>query len=177
MNLGSQKDVMVTGIVTGREVKKNKDGRVEKLLLQVQITEPDDIQTVEFMNQAGSDINPPDGARVLITQNGDSYKIAICSDDNIVPSMNAGEQKIYSTNAGSIAAFINLLSTGNIELNGNANTAVAFAALATAFNQLKSDFNSHIHTGVTTGGGTSGTPQTPTAADIAPAEVTEVKLP
>jgi hypothetical protein len=91
--------------------------------------------------------------------------------------MEIGERKLYSQDGGLIKAFINLLVGGDIELNGNANTAVAFAALETAFNQLKSDFNTHTHTGVTTGPGVSGTPSTPSAADMSGAEVDTVKLP
>ena len=167
---------VTTGIVTGREVQKNIDGTVEKLLLQVQITDPDDIQTVEQMTQSGEDTNPANGAKVVIVQNGVSYKMAIAVDDGIVPTMNPGEKKLYSISSGAIQAFINLLANGDIELNGNAKSAVSFAELKTAFDQLKSDFDTHIHSGVTTGAGVSGVPTASTTADIDPAEVDTVRL-
>ncbi len=164
------------GQVIGREIKKNRDGSSDKLLLTVEITETDDIQTVELMRQAGEDTNPPDGSKVLILSVGDAWKIAVASDDGIVPSVNPGEKKLYSTNSGAIQAFINLLADGTIEINGSTDFAVRFTALETAFNQLKSDLNSHVHSGVTAGGASTMMPTTPSTADITPAKVEEVKL-
>lgn len=164
------------GTVTGREITKNRDGLVNKLMLQVRITADDDIQTVEYYSQAGDDTSPPDGSSVIILSIGEAWKIAIGTDDGIVPSMSPGEKKIYSTSSGSISAFINLKEDGTIEINGNTDFAVAFNDLETAFNQLKSDFNTHTHASVTS----LGTPTVPvpqSTADISPAKVSEVKLP
>lgn len=166
----------LTGKVTGREFTTNRDGDVDKIMLQVEISDPDDIQTVELMSQSGEDTNPPDGSRIAILTIGESYKIAIASDDGIVPTMNPGEKKIYSSDIGIIKAFINFLVDGTLELNGNADFAVRFSALETAFNQFKTDYNGHTHATVAS----IGTPTIPipiTAADITPAKVDEVKLP
>ena len=167
---------VMAGEVTGSVVANNRDGDVAKLLLQVRISDTDDIQTVEFKSQAGDDTHPPIGSKVYILSIGESWKIAIASDDDIVPSMAVGEKKIYSTESGTIKAFINLLSTGVIELNGNADFAVRFTALETAFNQFKSDYNSHTHVSVTSLA--SPTPPLPqTTADMSGAKVDEVTLP
>jgi hypothetical protein len=73
---------------------------------------------------------------------------------------------------------VNWLATGILELNGNADFAVRYNALETAFNQLQADFDAHTHL-------YSPGPGTPTqtaatvasTADITPAKVDEVKLP
>lgn len=169
---------MTTGTVTGREFKKNRDSGNIRLLLQVQITDSDDVQTVEYMAASGEDSSPPDGSKVLILGIGSAYKIAIAADDNIEPSMLEGEKKLYSIDAGVIAAFINFLQSGIIEINGNADFLVRYNALETAFNQLKSDFDTHGHL-YTPGGGTPTQTGPPPAssADITPAKVDTVKVP
>ena len=173
-----------TGIVTGSEFKKNRDGGNARLLLQVQITDADDVQTVEYMSPPGEDSNPPDGSKVLIVDVGLAYKIAIAADDNIQPSMQEGEKKLYSISDGSIAAFINFLQGGTIEINGNNDFAVRFSELETGFNQMKTDFNNFInifntHTQVVSGGSAQAPaiPGVQTSADISGAKVNEVKLP
>lgn len=166
------------GKVTGREVIKNRDGKNDRLMLQVEITDKDDIQTVELRNQYGEDNNPVNGSQVIIIDIGTAFKLAIAAEDGITPSMNPGEKKIYSVSGGAIAAFINFLADGIFEINGNADFAVAFDDLKIAFDQLKSDFDSHTHL-YTPGSGTptqTGTPPASTA-DIDPAKVNTVKLP
>jgi len=170
------------GIIKSREIKKNKDGEQEKILLQVEISDPDDIQTVELMTTSGDDSNPPDESRVFIVDVGGAYKIAIAVDDLITPSMSPGEKNLYSSENGTIKAFINLLKTGILELNGNTDYAVRYSKLNTAFNQLRNDFNlflTHVHSGGFGGGATGPAtpPFSPSTASIAAAKVEEVKLP
>lgn len=165
--------MIASGRVTGREIKTNMDGQTAKMILQVEITDPEDIQTIELMRQAGEDTNPPNDSRVIILSVG-SYRVAVASDDGIVPTMGAGEKKLYSTSAGSIAAFLNFLSTGIIEINGNDDFAVAFNDLKTEIDQLVSDYNSHTHVET---GGTTATPLPQSTVDITPAKVATVKLP
>jgi hypothetical protein len=191
------------GTVTGFEIKPNKDGTSSRRMLQVKFNgDDDDIQTVEQFCEFGNDSVPiidlPDasppvvGTKVIVISITESWKIAIAADDNIEPSMLEGEKKLYSLdNTGAISAFINWLNTGIIEINGNADFAVAFTDLKTAFDQLKTDFddlvskyNGHIHT--TTATVSTGSPgvisattstDSPTTADIDPAKVDTVKLP
>ena len=164
------------GTVTGFEIGPNRDGTKDVLKLQVQISDPDDIQTVEYMSSAGDDTIPPIGSIVTILSAGPAWKIAIASNDNIAPSMSEGERKIYSSSGGVIKAFINFLNTGILELNGNSDFAVRFNALETGFNTLRGDHNTflvHVH-------GASGTPPVPPAvpstASISAAKVDEVKI-
>lgn len=168
-----------TGIVKGHEFKKNRDGTGDRLLLQVQMTDPLDVQTVELMAQAGVDVNPPEDSRIIILDMGPSYKIAVGADDGIVPTVEPGEKKIYSSAGGAIKAFIKWVKDGILHLNGDADNAVKFSPLETAFNQLQSDFDTHVHQyipGVLSPIPTAA-PTNPSTADIAPAKVDTVKLP
>lgn len=74
------------------------------------------------------------------------------------------------------SAIVTLTGTTQVELNGNTNFAVKYTELKTAFDQLKSDLNSHVHTGVTTGGGSSGPPATPSVADMSPSKNSTVLM-
>lgn len=177
---------MTTGKIKGFEVKKNRDGSGDRLMLQVEISDPDDTQTVELMSQSGDDAVPPIDSRVLITSVGSAYKIAVAVDDGITPSMAEGERKIYSIDAGAIAAFINFLNTGILELNGNADFAVRYGQLQTAFDELKADFNNFIttvynlHSHPTAPTGPVSTPSvtgSSSAADITGAKIEEIKVP
>jgi len=177
---------MITGIVKGYEVKKNRDGAGARLMLQVEITDPDDIQTVELMSASGEDNVPPIDSRVLIVSVGSAYKIGIAIDDGITPSMSDGEKKMYSIASGAISAFINLLNTGIIELNGNADFAVRYNALETAFDELKTDFNNfvttvyNVHNHPTAPTGPVSPPSatgSSSAADITGAKIDEIKVP
>ena len=161
-----------TGIITGRTLQKNRDGTGNRIMLQVEMTNPDDIQTVELYAPGGQDVNPPDGSRVVIIEIAPTYKIAIVADDGIEPSMLDGEQKLYATDGISILSFINLLTDGNIELNGNADFAVRFAALNTALQTFVIAINAVLATKADA----SGTPGALTL-DITGAKVNEVKVP
>jgi len=166
------------GTVTGRSTAKNRDGEGNRLLLQVEMSNADDVQTIEMINAPGEDSNPPKGSQVLIVDLGSAFKAAIAADDGVAPSMAEGEKKLYSISAGAVVAFINLLASGELELNGNADFAVRYNALETAFNQLQADFDAHTHL-YTPGAGTptqTGAPPASTA-DITGAKVDTVKVP
>jgi phage gp45-like len=172
----------MVGTIKGFTIGKNKDGDKNVLLLQVEITDPEDVQTIQLYKQAGEDTNPPINSEAIIAQLGEAWKIAIATDDGIEPSMNAGEKKLYSSSGGEIKAFINFLADGVLELNGNTDNVTRFNALEIGFNQLRNDFNlflTHVHSGVVTGGGNSGPPNPPvipSTADISGAKVEEVKI-
>jgi phage gp45-like len=164
------------GTVTGREIRPNIDGSKDVLLLQVEITDPEDIQTVEVIGHAGEDSNPPDGSTVLIVKVGNAWKLAPAVNDGIEPdaSLTPGEKKVYSSDGGTIKSFIKwlknklVLSGDVIEVNGSADFAVRLNALNTALQTMLTSLNADI---VTAGG--SGT----TTLDISGAKVDTVKLP
>lgn len=160
------------GIVTGYTIGKNRDGDHDVWLLQVQISEPDDIQTVELFSPGGEDNGPVIGSRVIILDLGPAWKIAIAVDDGLTPSVGAGEKKIYSLDGAVIQAFMTLFASGIIHINGDDDFAVRFNALDTALQTLVGSINTVLSTKLD-GGGTAGT----LSLDISPAKVDTVKLP
>jgi len=160
------------GTVRGFNIDKNRDGLKNVLLLQVEMSDPDDIQIVEYMSYAGDDTIPPVGSIVTILSAGPAWKIAIACNDNIAPSMGEGEKKLYSSDGGAIKAFINFLVGGNLELNGNGNSAVTYSALNTALQGLVTAINSALALKLD-GAGSAGV----LSLDISSAEENSVRLP
>lgn len=186
------------GKVTGHEIRKNRDGVDDVCLLQVEVSDPDDIQTIEWYQASGVDSVPPINSLVAFLPAGRAWMIALGANDGIVPVSTPGDYKVYSSAGGVIKAFLKLLSTGLarlealiieiissggieitatgiteingsvVELNGNTDFAVRFSVLSTAFNQLLADYNIHAHGGAGT--------DTPSSAAIAGAAVSDVKL-
>ena len=164
---------MTTGIITGYEIGRNKTGTKDVVLLQVRITDKDDIQTVELMNNAGDGSIPAMGSRVVISQLGPAWKIGVAiSDDGIAPEVTAGEVHHYSQDAGTIQAFIKLLKSGIIEMNGNTDFAVRFLALDTALQTFLTDLNAKLVIAFTAVGGS----WPGTSVNISGAKIDEVKV-
>lgn len=159
------------GTVRGREIRKNRNGDDDVLLLQVEISEADDVQTVELMTHAGDESSPENGARVVLLQIGPAWVVALAADDLIAPGITPGERRVYSQDGGARKATIYWRTDGQLELNGTGDFAVRFNALEVAFNQLKSDFDAH---GGHFGGEVAPPPST---ADISGAKVDTVELP
>lgn len=168
-----------TGIVKNVEIRKNKDGQNLVVLLQVVISDPDDVQTVEWISLPGRDSGIRVDDEVLIVAVG-STKYAIAVDDGVAPEAQSGEEIIYSRDLeGAKAAQIILRVNGDIEINGDADFAVRFSPLQTQFNELNDAFNSHTHL-YAPGTGTltetvAADPQS--AADISGAKIDTIKVP
>ena len=87
-----------------------------------------------------------------------------------------GETAIYSTDAdGAEQAVIKWRADGSIELNGNTKRLVTYAELNTALQTFITALNGHTHSGVSTGGGTSGPPSAPASLNISAAQTTTIK--
>ncbi len=165
-----------TGIVKGQEIKKNLDGDQNVRILQVEITEPDDVQTIQQFTWPGDDNAPVDGDTVVILEISPAYKVVIGIQDQIDPEVDSGERKLYSQALGAIKAFIFLKKDGNMELNGTGDFAVRFNQLKIGFDKLKTDFNLfllHVH-------GAAGTPPVPPAipstASVDSAKINDIEV-
>ncbi|MGD9157305.1 MAG: hypothetical protein PVG39_02770 [Desulfobacteraceae bacterium] len=162
---------MELGIIRGYEIRTNKDGPQNKLLLQVEMI-PGDVRTVEFMPQAGEDTNPAIGSRVYVISAAAGYQIAISSTDDLTPEVDSGEKELYSTNGSSKLARLKLNLDSEIELNGNADYAVSWTDLESILQQLVTDINTIFVTaadGAVYGGGLT--------IDLSAAKVDKVRLP
>lgn len=184
---------MKTGVIVGIENSTNRDAENNRLLLSVEISDPDDVQIVELILPFGLDMHPPVGSKVFLDDAGEAYKIAFAIDDGIDPTTEEGESIVYSVSEGAIVAqtyykkdgdieiesigggTVNLRNAGIVEVNGAIDFMVRYTALATAFNELKAAFNAHKHGGVQTGIGESAGPSVSSSADITLAKIINVK--
>ena len=88
-----------------------------------------------------------------------------------------------------IAGNVNTTATGTVKITGSSTTLlgsgastvklgsetpVDFIALLSSINKILTAFNAHTHSGVTVGGGTSGTPSTPLATFISGTDYTSI---
>ncbi len=178
-------------IIKGSQVKKNRDGKNPVRILQCEITDPKDIQSVELMTPDGEDSNPEDNTSCIIIQMGDAYKMAISVDDGVASTVDKGEKKIYSYVAGIIKASLHLLRTGEIrlandagsikimpngkiQLRGSGDFAVGFNQLQVLWAAMTTVFNTHTH-GALDISGTPG-PSAPMAVDISSAKKGNIEL-
>jgi len=136
-------EVAASGIVTGRKVGKNKDADHSVLLLQAELTAGDDIQTIELMNQAGEECNPPNGSKISILNIGRAFRVAVASNDKIAPVTTPGEKRVYSTGAdgAEVVAQIHLHDDGTIEVKNAGATVTVTPAGAV---QVVADGNTEI---------------------------------
>lgn len=160
-----------TGVIKGREIAKNRDGGRDVLLLQVELTDKDDVQTVELLQGAGDQYNPPDDSKVLVISNGAAYKIAIAIDDLVALSIEVGERAIRAVLDGAVKSSLLCKVDGNLVLNEGTDFAIQFTAMKVAFDQLVSDHNAHFHPS------NGAPPTTPTTADMSGAKIDKVRLP
>jgi len=144
---------MQIGKITGREIRTNKDGSEDVILLQVEVSDSDDIQTVELHRGAGVDLNPPDGSIVVLLGAGPAWQIAVASNDNVTPEgLDEGAYQIYASDAGAKTANVHCKPGGDTVLNNGTDYAVQYTELKSAFDQLTTDFdalvavvNAHVH--------------------------------
>lgn len=165
--------MVAIGRVTGQTIAENRDGVTAVRLLQVEMSAPGDVQTVQYMPMAGDDSPPQNGDLVAVLSIGPAFQVALAVQDSVVPSMAAGEKKVYARDgAGDIAAFLNLRASGDLELNGSGNSAVTFAQLKTVIDAFVIALNALFATKLD-GGGAAGL----LTLDITAAESPTVKLP
>lgn len=164
-----------TGIVVGRRVDKNRGGSRDVLLLQVQITDVKDVQTVELMQGSGDQYNPENGSKVLIISNGPSYRIAIAVDDLVFTALEVGERAIRAVLNGQVKSSVHCKVDGDTVLNSGTNFAARFNELESEFDELNDKFNSHLHP--FTGTGTVQQTLQQSNADISQAKSETVRLP
>ena len=177
-----------TGKVLSSEVAANKDGDTDVRLLTVELSDSDDIQTIEYYDDGGRDYRPPDGAEVVVIDVSPSHRVAIAVDDLFESTVAKGEQELYSTDAAgtSKAATVYLKNDGTIEILDNTDFAVRYSILKSGFDKPKADFDTfvttvyNVHTHTSPAGGSTGVPAALGAAspaDISGCKIDEIKVP
>ena len=170
---------MRIGTVIGYEITENRDAEDKSLMLQVEISGEDDVQTVEYMQASGVDHNPPIGSAVVVNDLGQAWAVAMGADDFVEPESESGEYEIYASDGVTKKSRVKCKVDGVVELNGTADFAVRYSKLEAAFNDLQSKWNTFANAYVPGGPGGIGTPPTaiPSTGDITQAKITEVKVP
>ena len=175
---------MQIGKITGREIRTNRDGGEDVVLLQVEVSDSDDIQTVELHRGAGVDLNPPDDSIVVLLGAGPAWQIAVASNDNVTPEgLDEGAYQIYASDARAKTANVHCKPGGDTVLNNGTDYAVQYTELKSAFDALKDDlnklivlYNAHVHTALNTATVSLFTPPTGSAADMTGSKVASVRV-
>lgn len=171
------------GSIKNVEIKENKDGGQDVVLLQVEISDPEDLQTVEAFRGIGEDFSSPVDSRVIYIAIGNAYKIAVALDDGVAPdpTIEEGERELYSSDGGERKAKHRFKKDGTHVLNDGEDFAVRFSKLESAYNDLQDKWNQFANAYKPGGGGQSplGAPvsASPSNADIGEAKVEDILLP
>jgi hypothetical protein len=83
---------------------------------------------------------------------------------------NGDSSVVFDKDAGTL-----VITAPEIHLNGDSKTFVTFAELDSALSSFKTALDTHVHSGVTTGPGSSGPPASPFTIDISAAETSTIK--
>ena len=105
-------------------------------LLQVQIGPK--LQAVQFVPQAGEDVNPPDGSLVIIQESAEGIKFGVATFDGIGPdpNLNQGEKRLYGSDGnGTVLGRVKFKKNGKTFIgNAGGNLCAQLDALLTALN-------------------------------------------
>lgn len=132
---------MEIGSIISSKIGKNQDGDKNVILLEVEISEEDDTDTIELQCAPGEDYKPPIGSRVFIEKVSDAYDVAIEVDDRVEPdsTLKDGECEKYSIKDEKRAAKIRWKENGELILNDGTDYAILFNEMKIAFDKLKSE--------------------------------------
>lgn len=130
----------------------------------------------------GEDSNPVAGMDAVYLELSSRKNKVIVGYINKQQIAAVGEKRIFSTDEnGNIKFYIWLHADGTCEFNGNTNHLAQFEGLKTAYDQLKSDFdsfvdvfNKHVHPGVA--GGNTSSAVTTTLASETTGDISGAKL-
>lgn len=87
-----------------------------------------------------------------------------------------GETAIYSTDTdGAEQAVVKWRADGSLELNGDDERLVMYAALNTELQALKTQLNAHVHSGGTLTLGLTGPPSIPMTLNISASQTSTIK--
>lgn len=157
-------------------------------LIKAQVMGKNDIQTPAEATPFGIDSNPvKDMAAIYApsTVKGEPVIIGYIQKNRL---SEVGALRMYSTDTeGEEQNYLWLRADGTIEVGGHTDNLVRYSKLETAFNELKADYNNFLtafngHTHPTPSGPSSvptpvsgAIPASPSAADISPAKINEIK--
>lgn len=145
-----------------------------------------DVQTAIEAGPYGTDASPIKNMVAVYSptlQKGEAVIVGYLNKNQLAAP---GEHRIYSTNeTGVLKTYVWLKGNGDTLLGGDAYHLARFEQLQTAYNELQGKvndhitaYNAHVHSGVTTGLGSSGptiSTANPSTADISLAKADKLK--
>jgi len=137
-----------------------------------------DVQTSFESMPFGVDASPLKNMTAIQVETATKGKTVVIGYINTEQLAEIGEIRIFAADSTGVKSFVHCKTNGNVNVNGSANSAVAYAALNITLQQLSLDINAElvkIAAGIATGGGTYA-PQ-PITIDASGSEVQTVKLP
>ncbi len=143
---------------------------MKRQLIEVLGMGTDDVQEINQIGPFGVDsvpIRKMRGVQANTSTQGDAVIIGYLNKNAISEE---GETRLFSTDdEGVVQIDLFLKKDGTMEIGGNSDFMVRFSALESGFNELRSDFNSHVHA-------SNGVPPTtPSTASISAAKINEIK--
>jgi hypothetical protein len=138
------------GIVSGRSIGQNHDlGGPAVRLLQVMMTDESDVQTVQLVGQVGEESNPPNGSLVVVLAAGESFKLAVATDEGVEPVMAIGGKRIFAVDdEGVVIAQVCLDPDGLVTVSNNAASFTMSPDGAFTFSGTSADFNCPVSSSV-----------------------------
>lgn len=117
------------GIVTGIEFTENREGEQTVVMLQLSITDDNDIQSVELYRPVGHEGIPPIDSAVLVLTIAEGFKIAVAINDGLdVTELAEGEILAYSQDEDGVhRTEILQKADGDIEIKSIDNDKLACA--------------------------------------------------
>lgn len=133
------------GIVRKSSIGKGYRSEKDAILLDVEMSDPRDIQSVEYLFAQGNCAIPVVGDTVLIHEVWPEYKVATASNFGVVTAIKEGERSVFAVKDGEVAAVIDFLSSGELVLNQGEDYAVMYGGLQSEFDELKGKYNSLVN--------------------------------
>lgn len=133
---------MEIGTVKSTSIDNNQDSKKKFIILEVEVSESDDIQDVQLVSLSGIKSRPETGERVFILDFGGGLKIGVAVEDNIETDKEEGERDLYSTENGERKASITLKKNGDVIFNDGSD----YAALASKVDDFISRLDTVIRT-------------------------------
>jgi hypothetical protein len=147
---------ILIGKITGSKIDKPKNavsGQARILTVAIAGAQK---ELVQLVCEAGEDVNPQDGAVVIILESANGIKFGVATFDGIAPVVAKGERRLYSYDAnGTVLARHKLKASGKQFIgNGSGNLGSGLDSLAGALDTLS---NATSTAAVTAGAATSVT--------------------
>ena len=164
----------------------NRDGLTPVRLAQCMVSVPTDLRVIQLIGN--TDDSPVVGSKILILPVESAWECGMTLE-SILPSLLTliGDKVIAASTAVGVPSPLSQISLraipnatgGQIELGGVTDWAVAFTRMQTAFDLLRTQFNSHTHSYLPgpLAAANTATPLPLATADMTAARVTTVQVP